>query len=113
MRLFVSTESSGPVRRIKSILPPAVVRPVISAETDSPGSDAGPGPTSHPPWALVPGCREVEPPLAPVPRFLGAAAEDGEVKFSNPMRRYRGTPRVAQQNHQVRRRWVSQSRGQA
>jgi hypothetical protein len=31
---------------------------------------------SHPPWAPVPGCRESEPPLAPVPRLLGAAVED-------------------------------------
>jgi hypothetical protein len=36
----------------------------------------GPGPTSHPSWASVPGCREVEPPLVPVPRLLGASAED-------------------------------------
>jgi hypothetical protein len=54
---------------------------------------------SHPPWAPVPGCREAKPPLALVPRSLGAAAEDGEVKFSNPMRWYQGTPHVAQQNH--------------
>jgi hypothetical protein len=29
------------------------------------------------------------------------------------MQRYRGTPRMAQRNHQVRKSWVSQSRGQA
>jgi hypothetical protein len=55
----------------------------------------GPGPTSHPPWAPVPGCRELEPPLVPVPRLLGAAAEDREDEFSKPMQRYRGLPRVA------------------
>jgi hypothetical protein len=44
----------------------------------------GPGPTSHIPWAPVPGCREVKPPLAPVPRLLGVAAEYGKVKFSKP-----------------------------
>jgi hypothetical protein len=31
---------------------------------------------SHPPWAPVPGCREVEPPLVPVPHLLGAAIEN-------------------------------------
>jgi hypothetical protein len=31
---------------------------------------------SHPPWAPVPGCREADPPLAPVPRLLGATTED-------------------------------------
>jgi hypothetical protein len=43
----------------------------------------GPGPTSHTPWALVPRCREVEPPLAPVLRRLGAVAEDKEGEFLN------------------------------
>jgi hypothetical protein len=68
---------------------------------------------SHPPWALVPRCREVESPLVPAPRLLRAAAEDREGEFSKQMQRYRGTPRVAQQNHQVRRPHVSQPRGQA
>jgi hypothetical protein len=68
----------------------------------------GPGPTSHPPWAPVPGCRKVEPSLVPVPRLLGAATEDKEGEFSKLMQRYRGTPRVAQTNHQVRRPRVSQ-----
>jgi hypothetical protein len=39
----------------------------------------GPGPTSHPPWAPVPGCREVKPLLAPVPRLLRASAEDRKI----------------------------------
>jgi hypothetical protein len=47
----------------------------------------GPRPTCHAPGAPVTGCREVAPPLAPIPRLLGAAAEDGEVKFSKPMQR--------------------------
>jgi hypothetical protein len=41
MRPFVSAESSGPVRRMKSMLPPAVVRLFTPAETNSPGSDIG------------------------------------------------------------------------
>jgi hypothetical protein len=47
----------------------------------------GPRPTCHAPGAPVSAYREVAPPLAPVPRLLGAAAEDGEVKFSKPMQR--------------------------
>jgi hypothetical protein len=41
MRLFVSAESSGPVRRVKSMLPPVVVRLFTSAETNSPDSGTG------------------------------------------------------------------------
>jgi hypothetical protein len=59
----------------------------------------GPRPTSHTPWAPVPGCREVEPPLTPALRRLGAAAEDKEGNFFKPMQRYRGASRVAQRNH--------------
>jgi hypothetical protein len=36
----------------------------------------GPRPTCHAPDAPVSGCREVAPPLAPIPRLLGAIAED-------------------------------------
>jgi hypothetical protein len=43
----------------------------------------GPRPTSHTPWASVPECRKSEPPLTPVPRLLGAAAEDREGEFLN------------------------------
>jgi hypothetical protein len=82
-------------RRERSKPPPAVVRLFTSVETNSPVSDTGGGPTSHPPWATVPGCREVEPPLAPVPRLLETAVEDREGEFSKPMQRYQGTPRVA------------------
>jgi hypothetical protein len=66
---------------------------------------------SHTLRALASVCGEGEPLLAPVPRLLGAAAEDREVKISKPMQRYRGTPRMAQQNHQVRRPRVNQPRG--
>jgi hypothetical protein len=38
---------------------------------------------SHTPWAPVPGCREVEPPLTPALRHPGAAVEDREGNFSN------------------------------
>jgi hypothetical protein len=38
---------------------------------------------SHPPWVPVPGCREVEPPLTPVLRPLGAVVEDREGDFLN------------------------------
>jgi hypothetical protein len=55
------------------------------------------GPKAHfpfnPPWVSVSGCREVEPPLVPVPRLIGAATEDREGEFSKPMQRYRGTLR--------------------
>jgi hypothetical protein len=43
----------------------------------------GPRPTSHTLWASVLGCRRSEPPLAPVLRLLGAAAEDKEGDFQN------------------------------
>jgi hypothetical protein len=43
----------------------------------------GPRPTSHTPWASVPGCRKSEPPLAPLLRLLGVAAEDREGEFLN------------------------------
>jgi hypothetical protein len=43
----------------------------------------GPRPTSRTPWASVPGCRKSEPPLAPVLRLLGAAAEEREGDFLN------------------------------
>jgi hypothetical protein len=38
---------------------------------------------SHTPWVSGPGCREGEPPHAPVVRLLGAAAEDREGDFLN------------------------------
>jgi hypothetical protein len=58
----------------------------------------GPRPTCHAPSAPVSAYREVAPPLTPVPCLLGAAAEDGEVKFSkNTVTR--GTPRMTQQSH--------------
>jgi hypothetical protein len=41
MRLFVSAEGSGPVRRVKSMLPPAVVRLFISTESSGPVSSTG------------------------------------------------------------------------
>jgi hypothetical protein len=43
----------------------------------------GPRPTSHTLWASVPRCRKSEPPLVPVLRLLGAAAEDREGDFLN------------------------------
>jgi hypothetical protein len=64
----------GANRRASSSPPKAVVQPLAR----------GPGPMSHPPWAPVPGCREVEPPLTPVLCLLGAAAEDREGEFSKP-----------------------------
>jgi hypothetical protein len=70
-------------RRVKNASPPAVVRLFAPAEANNPIS--GPRPTSHTPWAPVPAYREVALPLAPVPRLLGATAEDREVKFSKPM----------------------------
>jgi hypothetical protein len=51
---------------------------------------------SHPPRVIVPWRRGVKPPLAPIPRLLGTAAEDGEVKFSKLMRQYRGALRMTQ-----------------
>jgi hypothetical protein len=95
------TATRGANRRASSSPPKAADQPLTR----------GPGPTSHPPWAPVPGCREVEPPLATVPRLLGATTEDIEGEFSKPMQRYRGTPRVARQNHQVRRPWVKSASG--
>jgi hypothetical protein len=97
----------------RSKLPLAVVCLLTSIETNNPVSDAGAWAHESPSLALIPGCREVEPTLAPVPHLLEVAAEDKEGEFSKPMQWYRGTPRVAQQNHQVRRPQVSQPRGQA
>jgi hypothetical protein len=59
--------------------PPAVVRLFTPAQSLA----QGPGPTSHPPWVSVPGCREVEPPLTPVLRPLGPVAQDREGEFLN------------------------------
>jgi hypothetical protein len=56
---------------------------------------------SHPPWAPVPECREDKLPLAPALRPLRADAKDKKGEFSKPMQQYRGTPRMAQQNHQL------------
>jgi hypothetical protein len=64
------------------------------------------------PWASVSECRKSEPPLAPVLRLLGVAAEDKEGDFSKPMQRDRGAPRVVRQNHQAWGARVSQPRGQ-
>jgi hypothetical protein len=82
---------------VRSMPPPAVVRLFTSTEKQQtswlreeyatacslPPSKPiartltrGPGPTSHHPWVPVPGCREAEPPLAPVLCLLGATAED-------------------------------------
>jgi hypothetical protein len=69
--------------------------PLRLRQKQQPSLTRGPGPTSHPPRVPVPWCREVKPPIAPIPRLLGAAAEDGEVKFSKLMWQYRGTPRMA------------------
>jgi hypothetical protein len=74
-------------RRVKSTPPPAVVRLFTPLKPTAQSLARGPGPTSHPPRAQVPAYREVAPPLAPVTRLPGAAAEDGEVKFSKPMQR--------------------------
>jgi hypothetical protein len=43
--------------------------------------------------------------------YHGATAEDREGEFLKPMRRYRGTSRVARQNHQVWGPRVSQPQG--
>jgi hypothetical protein len=72
----------------------------------------GPRPTSHTPWVSVPGCRKVEPPLAPVPRLLGPPQKTEKVFFSKPMQRYRGALRVARCNHHAWGPRVSQPRGQ-
>jgi hypothetical protein len=73
----------------------------------------GPGPTSHPPRVIVPGCREVKLPLALMPRLLGTAVEDGEVKFSKLMQQNQGTLRVTQRNSQIRKSQVDSGRARA
>jgi hypothetical protein len=72
-RRFLCAEKAN--RRVKNASPSAVVRLFASVETNQ-ALTWGLGPTSHPPWVLVPGYREAEPPLAPVPRLLEAVAED-------------------------------------
>jgi hypothetical protein len=84
-RRFLCAEKAN--RRVKSTPLPAIVRLFAPPKPIAQSLARGPGPTSHPPWAPVPEYREVEPPLAPVPRILGATAEDGEVEFSKPMQR--------------------------
>jgi hypothetical protein len=81
---------------------PAVIRPSIFTATSGQGGESphkkhataprlrapsaslqpvvqplawGPGPTCHTSGALIPGCRKVAPPLAPIPRLLEAVAE--------------------------------------
>jgi hypothetical protein len=99
-RLFTSAESSGPVsdtgtrahesyssgvglrvrrrrtaaRGARHRLQECASSPPLKPTAQS--LARGPGPTSHPPWARGPRCREVEPPLALVPRLLGASAKD-------------------------------------
>jgi hypothetical protein len=72
-------------RYMRSKPPPAVVRLFIPPpqETIAKSLTWGPGPMSHTPWASVPGCRKVEPPLASVLHLLEAAAENGEGEFLN------------------------------
>jgi hypothetical protein len=53
---------------------PAVVYPLSFAATSGP--TWGPRPTCHASGALVTGCGKVTLPLAPIPRLLGAVAED-------------------------------------
>jgi hypothetical protein len=60
--------------------PSAVVRLFISVETNCPVSGTG-AQSLHLPWAPVPGCREVVPPLVLVLRLLQSAAEDREGEF--------------------------------
>jgi hypothetical protein len=73
-RRFLCAEKAN--RCVKSAPPPAVVRLFASAKTNSPVPDTRAQAHDHPPWAPVPGCREVAPSLAPVPLLLGAAKED-------------------------------------
>jgi hypothetical protein len=81
---FLCAEKAN--RRVKNASPLAVVRLFAPAETDSLVSGMGA-------QAPVPVYREFALPLAPVPRLLGATAEDGEVKFSKPMQHLEA-PRV-------------------
>jgi hypothetical protein len=58
---------------------PAVVRPSASLQPAVQPLAWGPRPTCHAPGAPVSTYREATLSLTPVPRLLGAAAEDGEV----------------------------------
>jgi hypothetical protein len=76
------------VRRRRTATRGANHRPRLCASSSPPKTMAqsmtwGPRPTSHTPWASVPGCRKSKPPLAPVLRLLGAAVEDREGDFLN------------------------------
>jgi hypothetical protein len=73
-RRFLRAEKAN--RRVKSAPQPAIVRLFAPTKTNSPVSGTGPRSTSHPPWAPVPAYGEVELPLTPIPRLLGAVAED-------------------------------------
>jgi hypothetical protein len=53
---------------------PAVVRPLSFAATGGP--TWGPKPTCHATGVLIIGCGKIAPLLAPMPRLLGAVAED-------------------------------------
>jgi hypothetical protein len=53
---------------------PVVVRPLSFAATGGPTS--GPRPTCHATGVPVTGCEKIAPPLVPIPRLLGAVAED-------------------------------------
>jgi hypothetical protein len=53
---------------------PAVVRPLSFAATGDP--TWGPRPTCHTTGAQVTECGKIAPPLAPMPRLLGAVTKD-------------------------------------
>jgi hypothetical protein len=53
---------------------PAIVRPLSFATTGGP--TWGPRPTCHATSASTIGCGKIAPPLTPMPRLLGAVAED-------------------------------------
>jgi hypothetical protein len=112
VRLFTSAESSGPVCRVRSTPPPVVVRLFASAETNSPVSDTGA--RAHESSPLGAGSWVQRSRTA---AHASTAPPQGRRRrqkiFQKPMQRYRGTPRVAQQKHQVWRSQVSQPRGQA
>jgi hypothetical protein len=50
-------------------------------------SNMGPRPTCHATGAPVTGCGKIAPPLAPMPRLLGAVTEDWKDKFLEPVQR--------------------------
>jgi hypothetical protein len=70
----IKAKESEARRQVALTVSPAVVRPLSFVAIGGP--TWGPKPTCHATGAPVTRCGKIAPPLAPIPRLLGAIAED-------------------------------------